>query len=53
MTGAWWSESNGKRTVSYMLTRPTEDEAARLELRVAVGQRKLTVPVELANLPLP
>jgi hypothetical protein len=53
MTGAWWSEAAGTRSVSYMLSRPVDDADARLELRLAVGQKKLAVPIELANLPLP
>jgi hypothetical protein len=53
MAGSWWSESGGKRTVSYMLSEPLEDDAARLELRIVVGQKTLSVPVEIADLALP
>ena len=53
MAGSWWSEAGGKRTVSYMLSEPLEDDAARLELRVVVGQKTFNVPLEIADLPLP
>ena len=53
MTGSWWSEAAGKRSVSYMLSKPVEDADAKLQIRLAVGQKKVTVPIELADLPLP
>ena len=53
LAGSWWSESGGKRSISYMLSEPLDDDDARLELRVVVGQKTFKVPVELADLPLP
>ena len=53
LAGSWWSDAAGKRSVTYMLSQPADDDAVRLEMKLSVGQKKLTVPVELANLPLP
>jgi hypothetical protein len=40
MTGSWWSEAADKRSVSYMLSKPVEDADAKLQIRLAVGQKR-------------
>ena len=53
LSGTWYSEAAGRRNVTYMLSQSVEDDAARLELRIAVGQKKVVVPINLSDLPLP